>query len=443
MAKRKRVRNKRGGSPAKSPRPVERAARTVKQRAPVRPNAPAQGRPTIDSPSLSDLKTFRPSAGTARRDILPVVGMVASAGGLDAYMKFLDAMPADSGMAFVLIPHLDPHHESMMVELLARHTHMPVREAHEGERLLPNFVYVIPPNKYLRLADGMLHLSPLERGLETAIDVFLRSLADDQQERAIAVVLSGTGSHGTLGVKAVKCNGGMVMVQDPNTAAQTQMPQSAIATGLADYVLAPDDMPAALSKYARLFFETPETPAPTRAGPDHLTQVLALLRARTRFDFRSYRRRMLARRVQRRMILNHLDSVADYLTLLRERPEELKQLAKDLLICVTSFFRDREMYRLLESEVIPELLHAKADDAPLRVWVPACATGEEAYSIAMLVAEQITAAGKSCRLQLFATDIESDALDVARQGVYAESVLAEVGPERGTRFFTKVDENHY
>jgi two-component system CheB/CheR fusion protein len=371
--------------------------------------------------------------------------MVGSAGGLDAYMKFFDAVPADSGMAFVLIPHLDPRHESMMVELIARHTRMPVREAAEGEKLAPNRVYVIPPNKYLSLCDGVLHLSgPLERGgFETAIDAFLRSLADHQQEQAIGVIFSGTGSHGTLGVKAIKAVGGMIMAQDPETAEQQQMPRSAIATGLVDYVLAPEAMPEALLKYTCHFLGGVEAPLPARAEPDYLAQILALLRARTRFDFRSYRKRMLLRRVQRRMILNHFDTIADYVKLLRERPEEIKQLTKDLLICVTSFFRDREMYRLLESQILPDLLRAKAADAPLRIWVPACATGEEAYSVAMLAAEQITAAGKACPLQVFATDVEADALDIARHGVYAESVLADVSPERRARFFTKVDEGQF
>jgi two-component system CheB/CheR fusion protein len=415
--------------------PAKRAARK-----PARKTAALGAGRGIAAPALP---TGAAAAAEAKA-ALPVVGMVASAGGLDAYIKFFKAMPPDSGMAFVLIPHLDPHRESLMAQLLVRHTAMPVEEATEGTRLAANRVYVIPPNKYLAIQDGVLHLTgPMERGgLETAIDAFLRSLAEDQQEKAIAVILSGTGSHGTLGVKTIKANGGMVMVQDPKTADQDRMPQSAIASGLADYILAPADMPQALIKYAQHFFGGAAVPE-TAPVPDDLTQVLALLRARTKFDFRSYRKRMLLRRIQRRMGLGHIATIGDYVGLLRERPEELKQLSKDLLICVTSFFRDPEMFQVLEAQVIPELLRAKPADAPLRVWVPACATGEEAYSVAMLLAEKIAATGKACPLQVFATDIEPEALEIARQGIYPDSIQADVSPERLARFFTRVDEHSY
>lgn len=379
--------------------------------------------------------------GNAMRTTIPVVGMVASAGGLDAYIKFFQAMPADSGMAFILIPHLDPTRESMMVPLLARHTTMPVTEASEGMSLEANRVYVIPPNKYLDLHQGMLHLrGPMGRGgAEIAIDAFLRSLADDQQEQAIGVILSGTGAHGTLGVKAIKANGGMVMVQDPKSADQPQMPQSAIDTDLADYVLPPQKMPGALLQFVQHFL----LPGASAPEPDDLAQVLALLRTGTKCDFRSYRRRMLLRRVQRRMSLNHLGDLSAYLELLRRSTEELKRLAKDLLITVTSFFRDPEMFQIIETQVIPELLRHKEPDAPLRVWVPACATGEEAYSFAMLLIEGIAAAGKSCPLQVFATDLAPDVIETARQGVYADSLLSEIGLRRLAQFFTKVDEHRH
>ena len=293
---------------------------------------------------------------------LPVAGLVASAGGLDAFKKFFAAMPADSGIAFVLIPHLDPKHESLMVELLARHTSMPVVEAAEGMAVEANRVYIIPPNKNMTIAGGVLRLTgPVERGSwQTSIDLFLRSLADDQLEKAICIILSGTGSHGTLGLKAVKAAGGMAMVQDPKTAASPGMPESAIATGLADYVLPVEQMPEALVKYVQHFHVNGgRAVAAVEEAPDHLNQLLALLRARTKFDFRCYRKKMLARRLERRMGLSHFENVAEYLAHLREHPDEVKQLARDLLISVTRFFRDPDAFSTLETEVIAPLIQAK------------------------------------------------------------------------------------
>jgi two-component system CheB/CheR fusion protein len=372
--------------------------------------------------------------------------MVASAGGLDGFKKFFAAMPADSGIAFVVIPHLDPKHESLMVELLARQTSMPVVEATEGMAVEANRVYILPPNKYMTIAGGVLHLTgPVERsGLQTSIDLFLRSLADDQMEKAVCIILSGTGAHGTLGLKAVKAAGGMAMVQDPLTAEYPRMPQSALATGLADYVLAPEKMPEALLKYVQHFYVNGDKPAAVVAeGPDDLNQLLALLRARTEFDFRCYRKKMLTRRVERRMGLNHFQDLDEYTAHLRAHPEEVKQLACDLFISVTSFFRDPDAFRALEAEALVPLIRAKDGDASLRVWVPSCATGEEAYSLAILLLENMAAAQKSFRVQIFATDVDEDALEAARQGVYPESIAADVSPERLARYFTRIDESSY
>ena len=331
-----------------------------------------------------------------------------------------------------------------MVELLARHTSMPVVEAAEGMAVEANRVYIIPPNKNMTIAGGVLRLTgPVERGSwQTSIDLFLRSLADDQLEKAICIILSGTGSHGTLGLKAVKAAGGMAMVQDPKTADYPGMPESAIATGLADYVLPVEQMPEALVKYVQHFYVNGgRVVAAVDETPDHLNQLLALLRARTKFDFRCYRKKMLARRLERRMGLSHFENVAEYLAHLREHPEEVKQLARDLLISVTRFFRDPDAFSTLETEVIAPLIQAKDADAPLRVWVPGCATGEEPYSVAMLLLEQQTAAQNPCRLQIFATDVDEHALEVARQGIYPEGISADVSPERLARFFTRVDES--
>ncbi|MHB1084862.1 MAG: chemotaxis protein CheB [Thiobacillus sp.] len=384
-------------------------------------------------------------AEQVRQPPLTVVGMVASAGGLAAFKAFFQAMPADSGMAFVLIPHLDPQHESLMALLLGKHTAMPVMEAEDGQRLEANHVYVIPPNHCLTLHEGVIQLSaPPSRGAgETAIDPFLRSLAADQQEQAVCIILSGTGTHGSLGLKAVKAAGGMAMVQEPASAEYDRMPQSAIDTGLADYVLPPGEMPAELIKFVKHFVSRiSDIPEPA-AVEDDLAQVMALLRARTRFDFRSYRKRMLLRRVQRRMGLCHLDTLADYLALLRDKPEELTLLTRDLLISVTAFFRDPEMFQVLETEVLPKLVDARETDTPIRVWVPGCATGEEAYSIAMLLIERIAETGKACLIQIFATDVDEGALEVGRRGIYPEALLADLDRKRVERFFTRTDPHHW
>jgi two-component system CheB/CheR fusion protein len=376
----------------------------------------------------------------------PIVGIGASAGGLDAFKRFFAAMPADSGIAFVLVPHLDPAHKSLMVELLSRHTAMPVVEAQDQMAVKPNHVYIIPPDKYMTIHGGILSLTgPVERRTsQTTIDHFLRSLADDQQERAVCIILSGTGAHGTLGLKAVKAAGGMAMVQDPATAEYDRMPQNAIATGLADYILPVERMPEALVKYVQIpYSEGAQAVQGAEQTADSLTQVLNLLWARTEFDFRSCRKKMLTRRIERRMGLNHVRSISQYLAFLREHPDEVRQLVKDLFISVTSFFRDPDAFEQLASQVIAPLAERNEPDSAIRVWVPGCSTGEEAYSLVILLHEQMAAAKKSCVLQVFATDVDQDALEVARQGVYNESIAADITPERLGRYFMRVDENSY
>ena len=376
----------------------------------------------------------------------PVAGMGASAGGLDAFKKFFTVMPADSGVAFVLIPHLDPKHESLMVELISRHTSMPVQEAADGMAVEANHVYIIPPNKYMTMSRGVLRLTgPVERaGPQTSIDLFLRSLAEDKEEKAICIILSGTGAHGTLGLKAVKAAGGMAMVQDPATAVYPLMPQSAVSTGLADYVLPVEQMPPALIAYIQHdYINGGKAGADEERGLDELNQVLALIRARTKLDFRPYRRKMLARRVDRRMGLSHFKNIPEYLACLREQPDEVKNLSRDLLISVTSFFRDPDAWQALETEVIAPLVHGTEPDAPLRVWSIGCATGEEAYSIGILILEQLAAIQKTCPVQIFATDVDEDALEIARQGIYPENISADVSGERLMQFFTRITESSF
>lgn len=377
----------------------------------------------------------------------PIVGIVASAGGLDAFKKFFSAMPADCGMAFVLIPHLDPTHESMMVELLSRFTSMPVIEAKQGMAVLVNSVYIIPPNYFLSISDGQLELNspPIHQGWQTSIDYFLRSLAKDQKERAIGIVLSGTGSHGALGVREIKLSGGMVMAQKPDTAEYDQMPLNAIGTGVIDYILPPEQMPAAIVNYIEQPYlrNAGKQMATVEESSDILTQILVMLQLKAKYDFRPYRKPMVLRRIQRRMGIVQIDNMPRYLEFLEKQPEEVTALYKDLLISVTAFFRDPEAYSVLEQEIIPKLIANHSSDLPIRVWVAGCATGEEAYSIAMLLWEGLVAANLSPRIQLFASDIDADAIEVARAGIYPASIAGDVSPERLRKFFMLVDENHY
>lgn len=379
-----------------------------------------------------------------RRESFPIVGIGASAGGLTAFKRFFSAMPADAGMAFVLIQHLDPTHESLMVELLARHTAMNVVQVTDRMPVEPNQVFMIPPNEYLAIRDGVLELTDpiMPRGMRMPIDFFFRSLAEDQQERATCIILSGTGTDGTLGLKAIKGNGGMGIAQDPETTQFDGMPRSAIATGLVDYVLGVEKMPETLMQYVRHSYvnHAAKRGLPAEGAPDHFLSILAMLRARTRYDFRYYKKGTLIRRIERRMALNYLEEMADYTRLLRENPGEVQQLFKDLLIGVTEFFREPEAFKVLEREVIPRLLQAKDAEGPLRLWVPGCATGEEPYSIAMLLIEQLEAIQKTCGIQIFASDIDEQALEFARAGTYPKSIGADVSPERLRRFFTKVGE---
>jgi two-component system, chemotaxis family, CheB/CheR fusion protein len=397
------------------------------------------------SPAIPPATASSP-AGDAIVPKFPVVGMVASAGGLDAFKMFFKAMPPDSGLAFVLVPHLDPTHPSLMVELLAKYTAMPVAEAVEGMRIAPNQVTIIPPNKYLALERGVLRLKgPVMRdGIQAIIDGFLRSLAEDQQEKAIGIILSGTGSHGTLGLKAIKAAGGMVLVQDPKSAEFDQMPLSAVASGLADFVLPPQGMPAALVSYVRHSYVNGGTPAEAaEKSAEYLNRILALLCARSKHDFRCYRKKMATRRIERRMGLNQIHELPEYLAYLNEHPEECQQLVKDLLISVTSFFRDPEAFQILQAQAIAPLVQGKEARSAVRVWIPGCATGEEAYSISMLILERVAGAQKHCPLQVFATDLDEDALNIARQGIYPASIVADVPRERLDRFFTRVDEQTY
>jgi two-component system, chemotaxis family, CheB/CheR fusion protein len=387
-------------------------------------------------------------AGGARgpNGVCPVVGMGASAGGLEAFTRFFQAVPADRGIAFVLIQHLDPTHESLTAELLGRHTKMPVRQLAGDVPVEANHVYVIPPNKYLSISRGVLRLTPpaVERhAVRMPIDFFFRSLAEDQQGRAIGILLSGTGTDGTLGLKEIKMVGGMTIAQDPRSVQHGGMPQSAIANGAVDYVLPVEKMPETLLKYAQHPYVSVDRLEPAvETSADDLTRILALIRARLRFDFTVYKKGTLLRRVHRRMGLRHVEGMVEYLRLLRGDADELKSLFKDFLIGVTRFFRDPPAWQFLEERVLPALVRERDGSAPVRVWVAGCGTGEEAYGLGMALIEQSQAAPRGRPIQVFASDVDEEALDFARAGVYPESIAADVSAARLSRFFVR-GENSY
>lgn len=371
-----------------------------------------------------------------------MVGIGASAGGLDALRRFFRNMAADSGMAFVVIQHLDPTHESIMADIIGKETAMNVVQIDHNMRLQPNCVYVIRPNKVLTLQNGVLSSPTESRGCRRPIDTFFRSLAKSSQERAIAIILSGTGTNGTVGLKDIKEQGGLVLVQDPDTAQFDGMPRSALASGLVDFILPVEDMPKVLLDYIGqpyLHTHTATKEEPSAAGAD-LDKILTLLRTHRDYDFRCYKKGTLLRRIQRRMSLHHLTQNVDYLNFLRTHPEELQALAKDLLIGVTRFFRDHEAWAFLETQVVQPLVSRQDSQGPLRIWVPGCATGEEVYSLAIVFTEQFQAAQKNPLLQIFASDLDQRALQIARAGVYPDSIETDVSPIRLRQFFRREDE---
>ena len=372
----------------------------------------------------------------------PIVGIGASAGGLAAFEAFFSGIPKDTdpGMAFVLVQHLAPDHKSILSELVRRYTCMQVFEVEEGMVVQPNCVYIIPPGHDMAFLNGALQLmepsSP--RGQRLPIDFFFRSLAQDLHERAICIVLSGTGSDGTLGLREIKGGGGMVMVQSPGSTEYDGMPRSAIATGLVDYELPPAEMPAQLIAYVTHAFN--KLPGDVNAHfsktENELRKIFVLLRAHTSHDFSLYKPSTIHRRIERRMSVHQIGTINDFVKFLQQTPAEVEALFRDLLIGVTSFFRDPDAFKMLEEQVIPKLFAGKTPGNVIRVWVPGCSTGEEAYSLAILLAERQESMNQSCKVQVFATDIDPHAIATARVGLYPSSISADVTPERLARFFT-------
>ncbi|MGE3959692.1 MAG: chemotaxis protein CheB [Vicinamibacterales bacterium] len=372
-----------------------------------------------------------------------VVGLGASAGGLEALEQFFDRLPDDLGCAFVVIQHLSPEHKSLMAELLARHTRMPVSRVAEGVRPEPNHVYLNEASHNVVFEGGHLHMVDRPHAINFSIDLFFDSLARAQGPKAIAIVLSGTGSDGMRGIKSIKQAGGLVFVQEAGSARFDGMPRSALATGLADAVVPPGHMPPLIAEALRdpIAF-TGRASESTDDGNDTLGQLLDLLGRTTAVDFSHYKRGTVLRRITRRLAATGCQTLTEYLDMARQSPTELDHLRRDLLISVTRFFRDVDVFKALETSILPDLVRAAPAREPFRVWVPACATGEEAYSLAMLLTEVIERDGRPLELRLLATDIDRVALETASAGVYGRGIEADVTPDRLARFFESRD-GHY
>lgn len=396
---------------------------------------------TASQPMATEASTITKNAeSTPKRDIPPIVGIGASAGGLEALELFLRNVPNESGLAYVVIQHQDPDHKGMLPELLQRVTDMTVTPIRNRMKVKKNCVFVIPPNKDLSIQNGTLHLSDpvAPRGLRLPIDSFLRALAEDRRERAIGVILSGMGSDGTLGLRAIKERAGLTLVQEPSSAKFDGMPRSAISAGLADIVGPPIDLPEKICTYlSTIRSEHREKKALPGKEASVLEQILMLLYDRTGNDFSLYKKATMHRRIERRRSLHKIATLDGYVRYLSENPKEVDLLFKELLIGVTSFFRDAPVWEQLRNETIPTLLAAHPSGKVFRAWVPACSTGEEAYSLAMVFKEVLEQVKPKARfsLKIFATDLDQDAIDKARQGRYPANIAADVSAERLKRYF--------
>ncbi len=408
---------------------------------------PTIQRPNEEKPVSAEEAELETAPSVPSESRFPIVGIGSSAGGLEALELFLANVPAESGMAFVIVQHLDPTHKGIMVELLQRGTAMPVVQVKDLTRVEPDCVYVIPPNKDMSILHGVLHLldPAAPRGLRLPIDFFFRSLADDRQEHSIGVILSGMGSDGTLGLRAIKEKAGVVFVQDPASAKFDGMPRSAIDAGLADVIAPVEALPGKISAYLH------HVPLITKTGhldeytaQSALEKVVTLLRSQTGHDFSLYKKNTVYRRIERRMGLHQIDKIANYVGFLQENPQEVDLLFRELLIGVTNFFRDPEAWEQLKTEVLPALLAGRDSGQALRAWIPACATGEEAYSVAILFKETLAEIkpAKNITLQIFATDLDKHAIEKAREGVFPANIAADVSAKRLDRFFVKMERGY-
>ncbi|MBE7178524.1 MAG: histidine kinase, partial [Mucilaginibacter polytrichastri] len=371
-----------------------------------------------------------------------IVGIGASAGGVEALTIFFENVKPDSGIAYVVILHLPPLYESQLDNILRATTTMPVMQVKETMRVEPNHVYVLSPNNHITMEDGTIRTTE-NIGMEerrAPVDIFFRTLAESHTNHAVAVILSGTGANGSMGIKRIKERGGAVFVQNPREAAFNEMPRNAIATDLIDDVMNVAEMPARIVSYRDHLgtVEIAEVPEERTEDQQHaLREIFVQLRLRTGHDFTNYKRPTLLRRIERRINIRNLPNLVAYATYVRENPDETTALLKDLLISVTNFFRDKPAFEYLEKEILPRLVKGKQQGESLRIWVAGCATGEEAYSLAMLCAERTLGFIDAPKIQIFATDIDESAIAQAREGLYTINDAADVSPERLRRYFTK------
>src|SRR5881628_1279014 len=428
MARKKSPRTRRPatrdrGVPPATPSPINKATRE----------------PGMAVPSRAGAAATPPS-----KHAFPIVGIGASAGGLEAFSELLSNLPVEPTMAFVLIQHLDPKHPSILSDILSRTTRMSVVEAKHGMRVEPGHVYVMPPNARMTIAGEVLHLGPRsdDRGPQLPIDHFLRSLAEDLGSRAIAIILSGSASDGALGLKAVKAEGGITFAEAPQLAKFDSMPRSAVASGAVDFVLPPKGIAQELTRIARHPYlseaAAPPSPAPLGVGFSALDQILQMLLKNSGVDFGQYRQTTIRRRIARRMMVHGVDTLDNYRLYLEGHPSQLQALHNDLLVNVTRFFRDSEAFVILQRSVFPSIIERRQADAPIRFWAPGCATGEEAYSLAIGLLESL---GETANLpiQVFGTDVSEPAIVKARAGIYPENIELDVPAVLLRRFFVKLD----
>ncbi|MGZ3460850.1 MAG: chemotaxis protein CheB, partial [Archangium sp.] len=406
-------------------------------------SAESQAGSTLAPPAA---ETGNFSAGPAKPATFPVVGIGASAGGLEALRQLFGHLPPDSGMAFVVIQHLDPDQPSMLTSVLEGATRLRVVEATNGMPAEPNRVHVIPSDSDLSIQRGLLRLIPrqLTGRLHLPIDSFFRSLAEDHQDRAIGVILSGSGSDGTEGLRAIKAERGIAIAQEPDSAQFRSMPESAIAAGVVDFRGTPEMIAGELERLSRhpyVVVQSRVESEPREPGPEQeksLAAIFELLRQQAGVDFSGYKRTAVLRRIERRMALRSIGGLEEYASALHGDPGEARALAQDMLIHVTAFFRDPEAFMALQEKVFQELVQRKGQGGSIRLWVPGCSTGEEVYALAICLLESLDALAESFSIKLFGTDLSAESIETARIGLYSESALAGVAPERLSRFFERV-----
>lgn len=380
-------------------------------------------------------------------DDFMVAAIGASAGGIEAMTALVRRLPTDTGMAFIVVQHLDPKHHSILSELLARETSMKSTEVQDGMKVEPNHIYVIPPDASMSISDRVLRLAPREQSVagRMSVDHFMRSLAQSQANRAIGIILSGTGTDGTLGLTEIQAQGGVTFAQDPATARYDGMPRSAIDSGAVDFVLSPEEIARELARVSRHPYvarrHVPE-PAPLVAQVDGIQNIFQLLRRSTGVDFTHYRQSTIRRRIDRRMMVHKFDHLAQYVKYVLSNPEEVKALYQDLLINVTSFFRDSKVFDSLKKEVFPHLFNHRQPNSAFRVWTPACSSGEETYSVAIALLEYLGERAQETPIQIFGTDVSDPSIKKARVGWYPDNIQGDLSPERLRRFFTKSERGY-